>query len=156
MSSSSALPDIFDPKTTQILLDRINRLTPETQASWGKMSVDQMLAHCCTPYEQALGLRQDGPSFLMKWLLRTFFKKSMTNEVPYKQNLPTAPAFVVADQRDFDREKERLSTFIRQTQELGRAHFEGKKQITLGALNATEWNNLLYKHLDHHLRQFGV
>ena len=120
------------------------------------MKVDQMLAHCCVPYEQALGLRQDGPNFFMKWMLRLFFRKGMVNEVPYKQSLPTAPAFVIADRRNFEREQARLKAFIRQFAAPGRAHYEGKEQISLGKLSADEWNNLMFKHLDHHLRQFGV
>lgn len=156
MQQASGIPDIFQPATTAGLHGRIDNLTPQTPALWGKMRVDQMLAHCCTPYEHALGLRHDGPPLAMKLLLKLFFKKSMVNEVPYKQNLPTSPSFVVADERVFETEKARLKGFIRQISELGPAYFEGKAQISLGHLSAREWNNLLYKHIDHHLRQFGV
>lgn len=149
-------PDIFLNETTRALHQRIDKLTPETQPLWGKMSVDQMLAHCCTPYEHALGERNDGPSAIMKILLRLFFKKSMINEVPYKQNLPTAPSFVIADHRNFELEKTRLKGYISKIESLGKDYFEGKEQISLGKLSADEWNNLLYKHIDHHLRQFGV
>jgi len=156
MTQNASYPDIFLPETNAQLFARIDQLRPDTQALWGKMKVDQMLAHCCVPYEQALGLRQDGPNVVMKWMLRLFFKTGMVNEVPYKQSLPTAPAFVIADRRNFEREQSRLKDLIRQFTAPGRAHYDGKEQISLGKLSADEWNNLMFKHLDHHLRQFGV
>jgi hypothetical protein len=156
MSTATSYPDIFNPESTAILHARIDQLRPDTQALWGKMTVDQMLAHCCVPYEQALGLRSDGPNAFMKWMLRLFFKQGMVNEVPYKKSLPTAPAFVIANRRQFDKEKEKLKDLVARFAAPGRDHYEGKEQISLGKLSATEWNNLTYKHLDHHLRQFGV
>lgn len=151
-----ALPNIFESTTTQELTHRINQLTPMTQRRWGKMNVDQMLAHICVPYEQALGERNDGPNAFIKIILRLFFKQSMVNEVPYKQNLPTAPAFMIVDRRDFEREKSRILSYIQKIEKLGPDYFDGKEQISLGKLSVNEWNNLLYKHIDHHLRQFGV
>lgn len=151
-----SLPNIFDPATTAELHKRIHQLTPMTQRRWGKMNVDQMLAHICVPYEQALGERNDGPNWFMKIMLRAFFKQSMVNEVPYRQNLPTAPAFMIVDRRDFEREKGRILSYIEKIEKLGPEYFDGKEQISLGKLSVTEWNNLLYKHIDHHLRQFGV
>ncbi len=148
--------NLFLPSTTLSLHARIDALTHESQPLWGKMNVSQMLAHCCVPFEQALGERHDGPPLLMKLMVKLFFKKAMTNEVPYKQNSPTAPAFRITDQRDLERERTRLKAYVTRFQELGREHFDGREQISLGRLTAQEWNNLMYKHLDHHLRQFGV
>lgn len=151
-----ALPNLYTTEGTEAIIARINQLSPISQRRWGKMNVSQMLAHCCVPFEQLLGERNDGPNMMMKIMLRLFFKGSMTNEVPYKPNLPTAPSFIIVDQRDFEKEKQRLIQYVRKPLELGEAHFENKYQISLGNLTALEWNNLLWKHLDHHLRQFGV
>jgi hypothetical protein len=92
----------------------------------------------------------------MKFLMRYVFKKSMVNEVPYKQSLPTAPFFIMADDKDFEKEQKRLLNYINKCQQLGANDLVKQKHQALGTLNAQEWNNLLYKHLDHHLRQFGV
>jgi hypothetical protein len=154
--NSAMYPDIFDTNTTHYLWKRIESLTTQSVPLWGKMRVDQVLAHCCVSYEQALGLRHDGPNPVMKFILKAFFKKSMVNEVPYKQNLPTAPSFVIIDQRNFEDEKNKLKDLIQQVEKKGRNHFEGKSQLTLGVLSGKEWNNLLFKHIDHHLRQFGA
>lgn len=156
MGNNALLPNVFQAETVSALHARLDNLRADSAALWGKMNVSQMLAHCCIPFEQALGMRSDGPSPFMKFLLRTFFKKSMVNEVPYRQNLPTAPSFVIDDERNIEAERSRLKLLIDQFSKLGSAAFEGKKQISLGSLSAQEWNNLMYKHLDHHLRQFGV
>jgi hypothetical protein len=92
----------------------------------------------------------------MRFLLKSFVKKGVVNEVPYKKNLPTAPVFRIKSGKDFAEEKTRLIAFLQQTQALGAAHFEGKDSLSFGPMTATDWNNQFYKHLDHHLQQFGV
>lgn len=152
-----ALPNIFTKEVAEGVVDRINKLTPQTQAQWGTMRVDQMLAHCNVTYEY---IYEEGkykkPRGLMKLMLKMFVKKLVVNEAPYKPGSPTAPDFKIAGERDFNREKGRLIGFIRRVQADGAASFEGKVSHSFGALSQTEWNNMFYKHLDHHLRQFGV
>ena len=150
-----APPDIFDPAVTQALCDRIGRLLPTSSPGWGRMHVAQMLAHCCTPYEQLRGEKGGGP-MILRWLARTFVKAAVVGEAPFKPNLPTPKSFVIADQREFTRERDRLLECIRAHHGEGRTAFEGRVHVTFGPLGAREWSNLLWKHLDHHLRQFGV
>jgi hypothetical protein len=88
--------------------------------------------------------------------LKLLIKPGVVNEKPYKKSSQTAPAFLMKGEKDFYKEKQRLIDYIQQTQALGSNHFEGKASHSFGNLSATEWNNLLYKHLDHHLSQFGV
>ena len=78
------------------------------------------------------------------------------SEKPYPRNGRTAPQFIIADKREFDTEKKRLIDFINKTQELGDKYFESKESHSFGKLSSQEWNNSFYKHLDHHLTQFGV
>lgn len=150
------MKDIFDPAVTAELVNRINQLTPETQGLWGKMSVDQMLAHCNVAYEMAFTDKHTKPNAFVRLLLKTFVKNGVVNEKPYPKNIRTAPAFIIADSRNFEEEKERLIGYLNQTVDLGRDHFEGKASISFGPMTAQEWNNQFYKHLDHHLNQFGV
>jgi hypothetical protein len=149
------MKNIFDPSTTTHLLERIAKLNPQSNPLWGKMSVAQMLAHCCVPYE---GIYENKPKAtgLKKILLRFFLKNQLTNEKPYAKNGRTAPEFLITDNRDFDKEKSKLTAFISKTEQLGAPHFEGLESTSIGTLSANEWSNLLYKHLDHHLTQFGV
>lgn len=150
------MKDLFDPQVTAELISRINQLNPESPALWGKMSVDQMLAHCCVAYDMAFTNKYPKPNPVMRFLLKTFVKKGVVNEVPYKKNIPTAPAFVIVDRKNFEEEKSRLINNLEQTLALGKSHFEGKESLSFGPMSAQEWNNLFYKHLDHHLNQFGV
>jgi hypothetical protein len=120
------------------------------------MSVDQMLAHCNVTYEMAYEDKHPKPNPLMKWILKTMVKKKVVNEVSYPKNNPTAPAFIIKGTKDFESEKKRLIDYINKTQQMGASYFEGKESNSFGILNSTEWNNMFYKHLDHHLNQFGV
>jgi len=149
--------NIFDAKTAQNYIGRINRLTPETQRKWGKMTVDQALAHLNVAYENIYEPEKHRkPNFIAGLLLKKFVKPKTVNELPYKQNLPTAPMFLIKGQKDFEEERKRLTGFIQKTQQLGKEAFDGKVSHSFGKLSAQEWNNMLAKHLNHHLEQFGV
>lgn len=151
-----AYPDVWQNDTVSQLCARISSIAVDTKPLWGKMNAAQMMAHCCIPYEQALGINTNKPPLMMRLALRMFFKKTLTNQVPYKQNLPTAPAFIMPVDSVFLENQERLLQRVREFAALGRDAFEGREQMSLGPLTAAEWNNLIYKHIDHHLRQFGV
>ena len=151
-----ALPDIFTKEVSDGVIQRIDQLSPGSQANWGKMTVAQMLAHCNVSYEMAYDNKHPEPNFFMKLILMSFVKKTVTGEAPYKRNSQTAPAFIIKDERNFDAEKLRLISYIHKTQQLGKSHFNNKQSLSFGPLSITEWSNLFYKHLDHHLTQFGV
>ena len=85
-----------------------------------------------------------------------FLKGTIAGPKPYKKNSPTAPDFKIADARDFEIEKIKLVDYIARLQKLGAEHFEQKMTQSIGKLSADEWNTMFYKHLDHHLQQFGV
>jgi hypothetical protein len=151
------MQNVFDAKDAQEYINRINNLTPETQRKWGKMSVDQVLAHLNVAYDLTFTLEKfPKPSFIAKFLLSRFVKPKITNEIPYKQSLPTSPAFIIADERNFEEEKAKLIGNIQRVQQLGREAFEGKENINFGKMTAQGWNNMFAKHLNHHLEQFGV
>ena len=151
------MQNVFDAKDAQEYINRINNLTPETQRKWGKMSVDQVLAHLNVAYDLTFTSEKfPKPSFIAKFLLSRFVKSKITNEIPYKQSLPTSPAFIIADERNFEEEKAKLIGNIQRVQQLGREAFEGKENINFGKMTAQGWNNMFAKHLNHHLDQFGV
>lgn len=151
------MENIFDAQTAQSYINRINKLTPETQRKWGKMSVDQVLAHMNVAYSFIFEPeKQKKPNFLMKILLQNFVKKKVVSEEPYKQSMPTSPVFIISDNRNFEEEKIKLIGNIQRVQQLGRESFEGKENTSFGKMTSQEWNNMLAKHLNHHLAQFGV
>src|SRR5688572_5565792 len=94
--------NLFDPSVKQEIIDRINKLTAQTQRQWGKMNVSQMLAHVQKPIGIALGTHQPKGSFLLR-LIGPLFKSGLWNETPYKQSLPTDPTFVMTgEEKDFE------------------------------------------------------
>ena len=150
-------PNIFKQEVAEKIIARINQLTPQSQPQWGKMSVDKMLAHCCVAYETIYEPgKHPPPNFVMGLIMKLLVKSVVTGNKPLKKNSPTAPYFIIAADKDFEAEKARLIAFIRRTQQLGEQEFDGKASLSFGPLTKTQWSNMLYKHLDHHLTQFGA
>lgn len=151
-----ALPNIFTAPVSDKVISRINNLSSTTQPEWGKMNATQMLAHCNVTFEFAYEDKHKKPNFFMGFILKNLVKGGLVNEKPNKRNASTAPEFIIKNDRDFDVEKQRLIEYINRTVKLGQNHFEGRESMIFGEMTSTEWNNLFYKHIDHHLTQFGV
>jgi len=150
------MKNIFQLSESEEIIQRINQLKGHTAPLWGKMSVSQMLAHCNVTYEMVFETKHPKPSPVVRFFLKLFVKNSVVNAVSYPKNSRTAPQFIISEQKVFEEEKTRLIIHIQKTQQLGTDHFEGKESNSFGKLNSNEWNNMFYKHLDHHLGQFGV
>jgi len=147
------IKDLFDQAVKQEIIERINKLTVHTQRQWGKMNVAQMLAHVQKPIGIALGTHQPKGNFLLR-LLGPLFKSGLWNETPYKQNLPTDPTFVMTgEEKDFENEKILLLEMIDRFSE---ANIVSEQHPVFGKLTKQNWTKATWKHLDHHLRQFGV
>ena len=151
------MKDIFKPEVANEVIKRFNKLNTDQSPNWGKMSADQMLAHCNVTYGFVFEPEKfKKPGMIKKFVLKTFIKKYVVNEQPYKNNSPTAPDYIIKNSRDFEKEKSLLIQNIQKVQKLGREYFEGKDNFSFGKMSADEWNVMFYKHLDHHLRQFDV
>ena len=150
------MKDIFNKTVSEEIINRINSLKPNSERKWGKMTVDQMLAHCNVTYQLVYDSKIPKPKGFKKWMLKTFVKNIVVSEKPYKKNGRTAPEFLVTNEQDFKKEKDQLNSYILKTQELGSDYFDNKESHSFGNLTKMEWNNMFYKHLDHHLNQFGV
>jgi hypothetical protein len=150
------MKNIFDPKVSDEFVGRINQLTPQTQPKWGKMNVQQMLAHCNVTYEMAYENKHPKAKGFKKFMLKMFVKPIVVTDKPYSHNSRTAPEFLITDERKFEVEKQRLIDYINKTVSLGEKSFEGKESNSFGVLNSKEWNMMFTKHLEHHLSQFGV
>ena len=150
------MKNIFDTKETEAVIDRINNLSPTTRPLWGKMSADQMLAHCNVTYEMAFEDKHKKPNGFTKFMLKLFVKSTVVGDKPYKKNSRTAPQFLITNARNFVEEKARLTDYLKKAQSLGEAYFDDKESHSFGKLTKQERNMMFYKHLDHHLSQFGV
>jgi hypothetical protein len=145
---------IFEPLVLTDTLNRIEQLQPSNQRQWGKMDPAQMLAHCCATMEVASG-RTVLPRLFIGRILGPFFKSAYLGEKPFPQDSPTDKSFIVSDARDFSREKSRLLTLVKAFSEGGEKNCTTHPHPFFGRLAPNEWGIGMYKHLDHHLRQFG-
>ncbi len=150
------MKNIFNLSTCNEIIARIEQLSPSTKAVWGKMNVAQMLAHCNVTYELVYDNNHSKPNRFKKFILTLLVKNLVVSEKPYKKNSQTGSQFIIVNEKDFEQEKKRLVDYLIKTQQLGEKEFDGKESVSFGILNKTEWNNMFYKHLDHHLSQFGV
>lgn len=150
------MKSLFETKTHQDILNRINNLNENTPANWGKMNVGQMLKHCQLPMEVAVGKREmKGKAGFFKKLMFKFFKPLMYNDKPWKHNLQTPKQFVITDSQVFETEKNNLVNLVNE--------FASKKDTTnwpehplFGNFTTQQRGQMQYKHIDHHLTQFGV
>jgi len=148
------MKDIFNPADNAEFIARIGKLTPSSQALWGKMNVSQMLAHCQLIVKVALGELQLKRG-LMGILFGRMAKKKLINERPFEPNLPTFTEARITGEKEFESEKEALKGLIKRFVE-GPDVLIKTPHPFFGPLTTDEWSILQTKHLDHHLRQFGV
>ena len=138
-----------------ILCERINSLSPSSGRLWGKMSVSQMLAHCQRPFAVALGL-DNSKRGIASYLFGSMAKRSFLGTNEFKKNLPTAPGFKIKHEPEFEVERSKLLDDIHQFVKIDKATLAAKVHPFFGPMSDSEWYELMYKHLDHHLKQFGV
>jgi Protein of unknown function (DUF1569) len=147
---------LFQPARVGEVKDRIARLRPDSERLWGKMNVAQAMAHCSASLEMALGDTTPPRMFLGRIMGRIVKPMVLRDDEPMHRNSPTAKNLVIKDERDFAAERERLCGLI---DRFARARPDGcttHPHSFFGRLTSEEWATLTYKHLDHHLRQFGV
>jgi len=136
---------------------RIARLRPDSPRQWGRMNPAQAVAHCALSMEWALGERvPELAPFLLRIVGRLIRPFVVGNEKPIRRNAPTARELIVPDERDLLAESERLNKLIERFAAAGPKECTSHPHAFFGRLTPDEWAILTYKHLDHHLRQFGV
>lgn len=136
------------------VIRRIASLRADTQRQWGKMSVAQMLVHCQKPFQMAAGELQLKRSLIGRLFGGMAKKKFIDNPAPFKPNGPTDPRFRIKGDFDFERERDALVDYVRRFGENGPLTRE--PHTIFGPLTAEDWDRLLWKHMDHYLRQFGA
>ena len=148
------MPSLAESGTRDAMVARISRLSPDATPAWGRMTAPQMLAHCADALRMAYGdlpcaaknvpLARLG---IVKWL--------MLNVIPFPKGAPTARELISRAPAAWGDEREAVVALIeRFARESGRASWPAHPLF--GAISGAEWGQLAWKHLDHHLRQFGV
>jgi hypothetical protein len=149
------MKNLFEGAALQELKSRMAQLLPGSERQWGKMSPGQALAHYSAQMEMVIGLKFPPRKFMGR-MFGWYAKRKLLNEEPLPRNMPTNEEFVVSDERDLSLERERLLELLDRFVASGPAAVTKHPHSFLGPLTPLEWATLMYKHLDHHLRQFGV
>lgn len=150
------MKNLFDSTSIEEIKSRLERLRPESERQWGKMGPAQAVAHCTVSLEMALGDFR-APQLLIGRLAGWAIKPIAFRESePMRRNSPTIKDLVVADDRDLEVERSRLCATIDRFAAAGPAGCTEHPHSFFGRLTPEEWSMWMYKHLDHHLRQFGV
>lgn len=150
------MKSIFKAQTRDTLLARIDQLDEERQPHWGEMNASEMMAHCSLAFEYNNGQREAKVNPVLRFLLKPMMRKEILGKKPYKKSAPTASYFKVFKTESFDLEKQRLKQNVINFSNAGEPAATTRKHAWLGNLSGKEWSWLMYKHLDHHLNQFGV
>jgi hypothetical protein len=150
------MKNLFEAATADDVKKRIAQLTPDTARVWGAMYPAQMLAHCSQAMEMALGDRNPPRMFIGRILGPMLRRMALGNEDPMRRNSPTSKHLLVQGDRDLETERTRLTGLIDRFSSGGPAGCTTHPHTFFGPMTPDQWATLMYKHTDHHLRQFGV
>jgi hypothetical protein len=150
------MKNLYEASTASEVKERIAQLQPDSARQWGTMGPAQALAHCARSMEWAVGDRTPPRMFFPGLLGRLIKPLVLGNDKPMRRNSPTSPDLVVPDQRDLEAERQRLIGLIDRFVADGVTGCTTNPHSFFGRMTADQWAILMYKHLDHHLRQFGV
>ena len=150
--------NILDPKTRAVTLERIAQFKAGSPALWGKMNADQCMCHLADQLRMAFGqIKTAGvPSFMGRFVMKRLVLWGMPAP---KGKVPTAPEIdqltAGTQPTTFEQDREMLlellEAFFRKDES-----FEFQPHPFFGPLTKNQWGKLVWTHLDHHLRQFGV
>lgn len=138
------------------MIARLDKLTPATNPLWGKMNSAQMMAHNVAVMESATDQAPPRKQMFIGKVFMLFMKKQFTNDKPHSRNSPTSPEFLMATEKDFAKEKQRLTEIIDKFHSGGPEKVTKHPSVFWGKCTPDEWAIGMYKHMDHHFQQFGI
>lgn len=150
------MKNLFDAERAAEIKGRLAHLRPDSERRWGTMSATQMVAHCVIGSQMATGEHNPPRVFIGRVLGRLIKPLALRDDAPMKKNSPTVPSLVVKGDPDFEQERARLQEIIDRFATSGPRGCTTHPHPFFGLLTPDEWAVLMYKHLDHHLRQFGA
>jgi hypothetical protein len=145
---------MWDNGAAREVRGRVGRLTPERTAQWGRMSTQQMVCHLSESLRMALGELRVAPKRVP--IRYPPLKQLIVYVAPFPKNVPTAPELVIAaTPQPWNDDLAKLQTLIDRFTARA-ASSEWPEHPAFGRLSRRAWGVLAYRHIDHHLRQFGV
>lgn len=144
---------IFNENTREELINRVYLLNENSTAQWGKMNVYQMIKHCILCEEMYLGKTSYKRSFLGFFLGRIFLNQLMKDDKPKKRNSPTKQEFKISESTgNLLEDKRKWVSLIEEYENYSNQTFV---HWFYGKMTKVQVGISVYKHIDHHLRQFN-
>ena len=144
---------IFDEPTRAGLINRIHTLSPNSTAQWGKMNVCQMVKHNILFEEMMLGKKQYGRVFIGRIFGKIALRSMVKDETPMQKNMPTVNGFGVTENLGgIPPETAQWTALVAEYSRTDQPYFV---HPFFGNITRQQAGILVYKHIDHHLRQFG-
>jgi hypothetical protein len=147
------MASFFDPSLNAQLRERLERLQPDTPARWGRMNAAQMLRHLDEAFRMALGeVQMPDQSNIFSRLSKDF----VIGPMPWMKNLPTAKWLRFAsDSVEFRAARQSLLESWDRMLQSPEDHAYGDHPL-FGSMSRADYDKLMAKHTEHHLRQFGL
>ena len=145
---------MWDRDAAGEIRDRVARLTPDRAGQWGRMSTQQMVCHLSESLKLSLGELHAAPKHLP--IRYPPLKQIVIYLAPFPKNAPTAPELVIAaTPQPWGDDVARLQTLIDRFTARS-AQTAWPDHPAFGPMSRRACGVLAYRHMDHHLRQFGV
>lgn len=146
---------MLDPTIRDEIIDRIYLLNQNSKAKWGKMNVGQMLTHSILWQEMIFGRMHCKRVFIGRIFGRMALKNVLKDDKPLRRNSPTSPELIIKTQQDDNDivvQKKKLIDLIKEYAVYKNAEFI---HPFFGPMSKEQVGHFVYKHMDHHLRQFN-
>jgi Protein of unknown function (DUF1569) len=148
------MKSIFDTTTREELINRINAVSPQHTAQWGKMNAFQMVMHCTRCDDMFLGKLKINRVFIGRLIGKMILKKVLKDDAPFGKNSPTSSLLkTTTEDGDIEQQKKEWISRINQYADHADTNFV---HPFFGPMTKEQVGLLSYKHTDHHLRQFGA
>ena len=134
------------------ILQRLQRTRPDATPAWGSLNAPRMLCHVADQMRVALGDIPAKPTH--SFATRTFVKFLVINTgfEPPRGKIMTAPEMLTSCPTSWEAD---LAVCADLAERVGRGTANAVHPA-FGPLSPQEWGRLCWKHLNHHLVQFGV
>jgi hypothetical protein len=144
---------IFDSAARQALLERLDRLTPESPARWGQFTAPKMVSHLIAAVRMGLGeiTPKPRPGIMSNPVVRYL----LIYVAPWPKGAPTAPEMLSRPPESWPSDLATLKSLVDRAAANGRGG-TWKPHPAFGAISGDDWGVLIHKHVAHHLTQFGV
>jgi hypothetical protein len=144
---------MWDGNDQREVSDRLTRLLPDRRAAWGRMSAPQMVCHLSESLRMALGELKVAPKKVP--IRYPPLKQFIVYVAPFPKNVPTAPELLERSPREWNADVAELQSLIERFA-ARRGAAQWAEHPAFGRLSERAWGVLVYRHMDHHLRQFGA